>query len=75
MVMSPNILEVMSFRMSTRVAAAVVCCILMQIMCIHKKASASGGLHPPDSLPGLRPWIQLGDFHPPDPQSSFMSPQ
>ena len=29
MVMYPNILEVMSFRMSTRVTATVVCCILM----------------------------------------------
>jgi len=34
MVMSPNILEVMSFRMSTRVTATVVCCILMQILCV-----------------------------------------
>ena len=38
MVMSPNILEVMSFRMSTRVTATVVCCILTQILCVvHKK--------------------------------------
>jgi len=32
MVMSPNILEVMSFRMLTRVTANVICCILMQIL-------------------------------------------
>jgi len=45
----PNILEVMSFRMSTRVTATVVCCILMQILCVvSQKASASGGLRPPD---------------------------
>ena len=30
----PNILAVMSFRMSTRVTATVVCCILMQILCV-----------------------------------------
>ena len=29
---APNILEVMSFRMSTRVTATVVCCILMQLV-------------------------------------------
>jgi len=36
----------------------VVCCILMQMLCVvHKKASASGGFHPqtPDPLLGLRP--------------------
>jgi len=70
----PNILEVMSLRMSTRVTATVVCCILMQTLCVvSQKASASGGLRPPDPLPGLRPWIPLGDFRPQDPQSSFMS--
>ena len=73
MVMSPiNILEVMSFRMSTRVTATVVCCILMQLLCVlSQKASASGGLRTPDPPPGLRPWNPLGS---PDPQSSFMSP-
>ena len=50
----PNILDVMSFRMSTQVTATVVCCILMQILCVvSQKASASGGLRPPVSLPGL----------------------
>ena len=34
--------------------------------CTHF-ASASGGLRPPDSLPGLCPWTPLGDFRPPDP--------
>jgi len=34
MVMSPDILEVMSFRMLTRVTATVVCCILMHILCV-----------------------------------------
>jgi len=29
-----NILEVMSFRMSTGVTATVVCCILTQILCV-----------------------------------------
>ena len=32
-----------------------------------QNASASGGLRPPDPLPGLRPWTPLGDFRPPDP--------
>jgi len=54
------------------------CCLLYlntNIMCsFTKKASASGGLRPPDSLPGLHPWIPLGDGSPPDSQSSFMSP-
>ena len=72
MVMSPNILETMSFRMSTRVTATVVCCILTQILCVvSQKASAFGGLCPQtpyrSSTPGPR-------FRLPDPQSSFMSP-
>ena len=90
MVMSPpNILEVMSFRLSTRVTATV-CCILMQILCLVSQKSFSfvprsptgallldpaGGLSPPDPLPRLHPWTPLGYFHPPDSQSSFMSPQ
>jgi len=41
MVMSPNILEVMSFRMSNRVTATVVCCILMQILCVVSQKSFS----------------------------------
>ena len=51
----PNILETMSFRMSTRVTATVVCCILTQILyVVSQKALSYGGLHPPDPLPGLR---------------------
>jgi len=66
MVMSPNILEVMSFRMSTRVTATVVYCILMQILCVvSQKGSASGGLRPPHPLPGLRPWTPMGNLSPP----------
>ena len=69
MVMPPtNILEVMSFRMWTRVTATVVCCILMQILCVvSQKASASGELRPPTGAPpldlagGLHP---RGDFVP-----------
>ena len=58
--------------MLTRVTATVVCCILMQILCVvsQKKLQL-----PPDSLPGLRSWTSLGDFRPPEPQSSFISPQ
>jgi len=33
---------------------------------INKKASAYGGLRPPDSLLGLCSWTSLGDFRPPD---------
>ena len=60
MVMSPpNILEVMSFRMSTRVTATV-CCILTQILCVisQKKLQLLGDfvLRPPLRLrrPGPR---------------------
>jgi len=50
-------------KMLTQVTATVVCCILTQILCVvSQKASASGGLHPPDPLPGLHPWTPLGDF-------------
>ena len=34
----PNILEVMLFKMSARVTATVVCCILMQILEMRGKA-------------------------------------
>jgi len=37
----PNILEVMSFRMSTRVTATVVCCILMQLLCVVSQKNFS----------------------------------
>jgi len=33
--------------------------------------SASGGLRPPDPLPGLCPWTPLGDFRSPDPLSLY----
>jgi len=75
MVMSPNILEVMLFRMSARVTATVVCCILMQILCVVSQKSFSfwgtSSHRPPTGAP---PRTSLGDFRPPDPQSSFMSP-
>jgi len=65
-----NISEVMSFRLDLFypvTATTVVCCILMQILCVvSQKGSASDPLPPLDLL---------GDFHPPDPRSSFMSPQ
>jgi len=44
--------------MSARVTATVVCCILMQILCVVSQKKLQ----------------LLGDFRPPDPQSSFMSP-
>ena len=39
----PNILEVMSFGMSTRVTATVVCCILTQILCVVSQKSFTPG--------------------------------
>ena len=49
----PNILEVMSFRMSTRVTATVVYSTLMQILCVVSQKSFSfWGLRPPDSHRG-----------------------
>jgi len=77
MVMSlPNILEVMLFRMSARVTATVVCCILMQILCAvsQKKLQLLGDFVPQTPYRGSAQ-APLGDFRPPDPQSSFMSPQ
>jgi len=64
MVMSPpNILEVMSFRLGlfyTLTATTVVCCILMQILyVVSQKSFSFWGSSP--YLPGLRPWIPLGD--------------
>ena len=64
--------------MSTRVTATVVCCILMQLLCVVSQKSFSfpqtpywgsapdptGGIRPPDPLPGLHPGTPLGDFHP-----------
>jgi len=41
MVISPNILELLSFRMSTRVTATVVCCTLTQILCVFSQNSFS----------------------------------
>ena len=69
----PNILEGLSFRVGAFypvTATTVVCCILMQILCVvsRKKTVSGGRLHPADTLPvpGLRPWTPLMDFHPPD---------
>ena len=85
-----NILEVMSFRMSTRVTATVVCCILTQILCVVSQKSFSfsssrphtgaptldhaGGLHPPDPLPGFHPWTPLGTSVPQAPSFLLCPP-
>jgi len=63
MVMSPNILEVMSFWLSTRVTATVVYCILTQILCVvsRKKLQLLGDL---DLLPGLCPEPRWGTSSP-----------
>jgi len=56
MVMSaPNILEVMSFRMSTRVIATVVYGILTQILCVvsQKKLQFLGDFIPQTSYQAL----------------------
>jgi len=54
---SPNILEVMSFRMSTRVTATVVCCILMEILCVVSQKSFNfwTNMDPAGGLPSPRP--------------------
>jgi len=49
---SPHILEVMSFRMSTRVTATVVCGIVTQILCVVAQKSFSWGTPLPGSAPG-----------------------
>jgi len=68
----PNILEVMSFRMSTGVTATVVCCILTQILyVVSQKSFSFWRTSSPIPPPGLCPWTPLGS---PDLQSSFMSP-
>jgi len=57
----------MLFRMTARVTATVVCCILMQILCVaSQKLSFSflGTSSPRSPIPGLRPWTPLGDFVP-----------
>jgi len=57
----PHILEMMSFRMLTRVP---VCCILTQNCVVLQSFSLSR----PDPLPGLHPGTPLRDFRPSDPQ-------
>jgi len=39
----------------------------LKFVTVNDSVSDSGGLRPPDPLPGLRPWTPLGDFRPPDP--------
>ena len=60
-----DILAVMSFRLGLFYPVKptiVVCCILMQILCVVSQKSFSfWGLRPPDLLPGLRLWTPLGD--------------
>ena len=62
----PNILEVISFRLGVFypvTAKTVVCCILMQILCVvsQKKLQLLGGTRPPT---GALPLDALGDFCP-----------
>jgi len=61
-----NILEVMSFRMSTRVTATVVCCILTQILCVvsQKKLQLLGEFVPRPST-GAPPLDLAGIPRPP----------
>ena len=70
----PNIYEGTSIIMS-HPKYTVVCCILMQILSVvsQKKLQLLEDFVP--RLPtGAPPWTLLGDFCPPDPQSSFMPP-
>jgi len=76
MVMSPNILEVMSFRMWTRVTVTVICCVLMQILCVvsQKSFSFCGTSYPrlPAGAPPLDP---AGGLPSPRPPVFFYVPQ
>jgi len=73
---TPNILEVMSFRLGLFypvTATTVVRCILMQILCVvSQKCFSFWGTPSPRSPTG--PWTPLGDFRPPYLQSSFYVP-
>ena len=63
--------------MSTRVIAAVVCCILMQILCVVSqiKLELVKDFVPQTPYGGLIcPWTPLGDFCPTDLQSSLCPP-
>jgi len=78
MVMSPHILKVMPFRLGLFyqvTATTVVCCILMQILCVvsQKKIQLLWDFVPPDPLPGLCPGPRWGTPSP-DRQFSFMPP-
>ena len=68
-VMSPQYLEVMSFRMSTRVTATAVCCILMQILCVVSQKSLSFWGTP------YRGYTSGPHWGTSVPQSSFIIPQ
>ena len=76
--MSPNILEVMSFRLGVFypvTATTAVCCILMQILCVvsQKKHQLLGDDVPQTHYRGSAP-IPARGLPSPDLQSSFMSP-
>jgi len=74
MVMSPNILEVMSFRLGLFYpVTATTVYFNANILCsfTQKKLQLLGD---EDPLPGLRSWTPMGDFRPPDPQSFFYIP-
>jgi len=61
--------------MSTRVTTTVVCCILMQILCVVSQKSFSfWGTSSPNPLPGLRPRTPLGDFVPQAPSLLLCPP-
>jgi len=74
----PNILEVMLFWLGLFYPVTDNCCLLYfnaNIMCnFTKKASASGGLHSPDLLPGLYPWTPMGDCRPQTPSLFYAPP-
>ena len=57
----PNILEMILFRMSARVTATVVCCILMQILCVvsQKKLQLLGDFVPQTPYRGGAPGLHV----------------
>ena len=70
----PNILGVMSFRMSTRVTANVICCTLMQILCVVSKKLQLLGTSSPRSPTRAPPLDPAGGLPSPSPPVFFYVP-
>ena len=69
----PNILEMMAFRMSTRVTATVVCSTLIQILCVVSQKKPSRLLCPPNNP--VRSTFHRKETHSVDRHTRFCSVQ